>query len=67
MFKSYNRLSSIESLTSARNARRRAYQRAALAELSSRVSSDLAQAALDLALAEIWQDHADELWIDGSR
>lgn len=50
-------LSSLETLASARNARRREYARNALAEYDRRVS--LENVALSLGLAEIWQDHAD--------
>ncbi len=55
-----NYTSSLFALNTARRARRREYQRSAIAAASTkRDSADLAGIALDMALAEIWQDHAD--------
>jgi hypothetical protein len=52
-------ISSLESLVSARNARRREYKRSALAELSRNAGTDTAEVALSLGMAEIWEDCYD--------
>lgn len=49
-------VSSLSSFSAARKARKLASKRAALAALSERVGTELANVALTLALAECWED-----------
>lgn len=58
-----NRISTLEDLQAARDARRREYKRSALQELGRRVGPDFAEVALSLALAAIWDDCFDALFM----
>lgn len=51
-----------ESFAAMRQSRRRAYMKAALAELNATVGPEYGAVALSLGMAEIWQDHADGVY-----